>query len=163
MAASVRKTGRAIVLTESMGHAGPATEIACLVMDTAFDYLEAPIIRLTPPDVAIPFSPELEQRVIPGVEDVVQAVKNLLDDPRMQEDVRARRVRNALGFIAPRTAPTPPSPLRQGRENVNSVTILVLSLPCRSGGLGWGPVTEELRENRDYVFHRDIPRDIRIR
>lgn len=78
IAASVQKTGRAIVLTEAMGHAGPATEIACLVLDTAFDYLDAPITRLTMPDVAIPFSPMLEQQIIPGVEDVIQAVKNLL-------------------------------------------------------------------------------------
>ncbi len=78
VAASVCKTGRVLVLTEAMGHAGPATDIACLVMDHAFDYLDAPIVRLTPPDVAIPFSPVLEQHVIPGVEAVVQAVKKLL-------------------------------------------------------------------------------------
>jgi pyruvate dehydrogenase E1 component beta subunit len=78
IAASVQKTGRAIVLTEAMGHAGPATEIACQVLDAAFDYLDAPITRLTTPDVAIPFAPMLEQQIIPGVEDVIQAVKNLI-------------------------------------------------------------------------------------
>lgn len=76
LAASVRKTGRAIVLTEAIGTAGPAAEIACQLLEHAFDYLNAPIVRLTTPDVAIPFSPVLEQHVIPGVEDVVQAVKN---------------------------------------------------------------------------------------
>ena len=78
IAASVQKTGRALIVTEAMGTAGPAAEIACQVMDSAFDYLNAPISRLTMPDVAIPFSPTLEQRVIPQIEDVVQAVKNLL-------------------------------------------------------------------------------------
>lgn len=78
VAASVRKTGRALVLTEAMGHAGPATEIAALVMEQAFDYLEAPITRLTTPDVAIPFSSLLEQQAIPGVQDVIHAVKHLL-------------------------------------------------------------------------------------
>jgi len=78
IAASVQKTGRALVLTEAMGHAGPATEIACLVLDHAFDYLNAPIMRLTMPDIAIPFAPVLEQQIIPGVEDVMRAVKNLL-------------------------------------------------------------------------------------
>lgn len=78
IAKSVQKTGRALVLTESMGSAGAATDIACRIMDVAFDYLNAPIIRLTPPDVAIPFSPILEQRVIPQVKDVVLAVKKLL-------------------------------------------------------------------------------------
>ena len=78
IAASVQKTGRAIVLTEAMGTAGAATDIACRIMDVAFDYLNAPIVRLTMPDVAIPFSPELEQRVLPQIKDVMQAVKNLL-------------------------------------------------------------------------------------
>lgn len=78
IAASVQKTGRAVVLTEAMGTAGPATEIACQIMDHAFDYLDAPILRITTPDVAIPFAPALEQRTIPQIEDVVQAVKNLL-------------------------------------------------------------------------------------
>jgi pyruvate/2-oxoglutarate/acetoin dehydrogenase E1 component len=78
IAASVRKTGRAIVLTEAMGTAGAATEIACQVMDHAFEYLNAPILRLTPLETIVPFSPTLEQRTIPQIKDVVQAVKNLL-------------------------------------------------------------------------------------
>ncbi|MHB9022804.1 MAG: alpha-ketoacid dehydrogenase subunit beta [Armatimonadota bacterium] len=78
LAASVCKTGRAVVITEAMGTAGPATEIACRILDHAFDYLQAPIIRLTPPETAIPFAPPLEQSILPQVEDVVQAVKNLL-------------------------------------------------------------------------------------
>ena len=78
LAASVQKTGRAVIITEAMGCAGPATEIACRVLDVAFDYLNAPIVRLTPPEVAIPFSPTLEQQVLPTVQDVVQAVKNMV-------------------------------------------------------------------------------------
>jgi pyruvate dehydrogenase E1 component beta subunit len=78
IAASVRKTGRALVLTEAMGSAGAATEIACRVMDQAFEYLNAPIVRLTPPDTVIPFSPTLEQQTIPQIKDVVEAVKNIL-------------------------------------------------------------------------------------
>jgi len=78
IAESVQKTGRALVLTEAMGVAGPATEIACAVMDQAFDYLNAPIVRLTPPDTAIPFSPTLEQQMLPQVPDIIQAVKNML-------------------------------------------------------------------------------------
>lgn len=78
IAASVQKTGRAVVVTEAIGTAGPAAEIACRVMDAAFDYLNAPITRVAMPEVAIPFSPMLEQHVIPQIKDVVQAVKNLL-------------------------------------------------------------------------------------
>ncbi|MHB9134030.1 MAG: alpha-ketoacid dehydrogenase subunit beta [Armatimonadota bacterium] len=78
IAASVQKTGRAIIVTEAMATAGPSAEIACQILDHAFDYLEAPIVRLTTQEMAIPFSPTLEQSIIPSVEDVVQAVKNVL-------------------------------------------------------------------------------------
>ncbi len=78
IAASVQKTGRALVVTEAMGHAGPATEIAATVMDVAFDYLNAPIVRLTPPDCAIPFSPTLEQKIIPSVQEIVTAARNMM-------------------------------------------------------------------------------------
>ena len=77
LAASVRKTGRAVVITEAMGTAGPATEIACQILDHAFDYLNAPIVRLTSREMAIPFSPTLEHQVLPSVQDVVQAVKKM--------------------------------------------------------------------------------------
>jgi len=78
IAASVRKTGRAIVITEAPAFAGPAAEITCQVLDTAFEYLNAPITRLSMPEIAIPFSPPLEGQIIPSIEDVVQAVKNVL-------------------------------------------------------------------------------------
>jgi len=78
LAASVQKTGRAVVITEAMGTAGPATEIACQILDHAFDYLNAPIVRLTTKETAIPFAPTLEQQVIPSVQDVVQAVQKIM-------------------------------------------------------------------------------------
>lgn len=76
---SVRKTGRALVVTEAMGVAGPAAEITARIMDEAFEYLNAPIARLTMPEVAIPFSPELEQRVLPGVEAICNEVYRLIE------------------------------------------------------------------------------------
>ena len=78
LAASVRKTGRAIVITEAPAFAGPAAEIACQLLDSAFEYLNAPIIRLTMPETAIPFSLALEQQAIPAVEDVIRAVKKVV-------------------------------------------------------------------------------------
>ncbi len=78
LAASVKKTGRVVIVTEAIGTAGPAAEIACQILDHAFDFLNAPIVRITMPEVAIPFSPALEQRVIPAIEDVVRAVKNVI-------------------------------------------------------------------------------------
>jgi pyruvate dehydrogenase E1 component beta subunit len=78
LAASVRKTGRALIVTEAIGTAGPAAELACQVLEGAFDYLEAPIARLTTPETAIPFAPPLEAATIPGVEDVARAVRALV-------------------------------------------------------------------------------------
>ena len=67
---------------------------------------------------------------------------------RMQGMSASRRTINStltLRFSVTGPHPSPP-PLRQGRENLNSVTIYRISLPCRSGGgLGWGPVTEKRR------------------
>jgi pyruvate/2-oxoglutarate/acetoin dehydrogenase E1 component len=79
IAESVQKTGRAIVLTEAMPCAGPAAEIAFQVMRVAFDYLSAPVMRLTPPEHAIPFSPKLEAAMIPGVQDVIAAVREIIE------------------------------------------------------------------------------------
>jgi len=78
IAASVQKTGRAIVLTEAPAFAGPAAEIVCQILEGAFDYLNAPITRIAMPEMAIPFSPTLEQQIIPSIEDVVRAVKDVL-------------------------------------------------------------------------------------
>jgi pyruvate dehydrogenase E1 component beta subunit len=78
IAASVQKTGRAIIITEAVGTAGPAAEIACRVQELCFDYLQAPIRRITMPDVAVPFCPDLEQCVIPNVQDVVAAVGKVI-------------------------------------------------------------------------------------
>lgn len=78
LAASVQKTGRAVVLTEAPAFAGPAAEITCQILDHAFEYLNAPITRVSMPEVAIPFSPALEQQIIPSIEEVMRAVKNVL-------------------------------------------------------------------------------------
>jgi pyruvate/2-oxoglutarate/acetoin dehydrogenase E1 component len=78
IAASVQKTGRALVLTEAMATAGPAAELVCQVLDGAFDYLEAPIMRLATRETAIPFAPPLEAATVPGVEEVVRALRTLI-------------------------------------------------------------------------------------
>jgi pyruvate/2-oxoglutarate/acetoin dehydrogenase E1 component len=80
VATSVKKTGRCVVVTEAVGFAGPSAEIAAQVMEQAFEYLEAPVRRITMPETVVPFSPLLEQRIIPGVQDVVAAVKNMLGE-----------------------------------------------------------------------------------
>jgi 2-oxoisovalerate dehydrogenase E1 component beta subunit len=76
--ASVRKTGKVLVTHEATRSCGVGAEVAALIAEDAFEDLDAPIARLTAPDVPIPFSPPLEQRVLPGVEDVKEACRELL-------------------------------------------------------------------------------------
>jgi pyruvate dehydrogenase E1 component beta subunit len=76
--ASVRKTGRLLVVTEASGLCGVAAEIAALAADKAFRYLKAPVVRLTGPDTPAPASPVLEQAFMPQTESVMSAVRQLL-------------------------------------------------------------------------------------
>jgi acetoin:2,6-dichlorophenolindophenol oxidoreductase subunit beta len=73
--ASVKKTGRAVVLDEAPKFGGPGAEIAATVQELAFEYLDAPVGRLGAPRTAIPESPALLDKVLPTMEDVVGAVR----------------------------------------------------------------------------------------
>jgi pyruvate/2-oxoglutarate/acetoin dehydrogenase E1 component len=75
---SVKKTGRLIIVTEDCKTAGVSAEIAAVVAEEALDYLDAPIRRLAEPDTPIPFSPPLEQYVIPDERSIVKAVKEVV-------------------------------------------------------------------------------------
>jgi pyruvate dehydrogenase E1 component beta subunit len=75
---SVKKTGRLIVVSEDCKTAGVGAEIAAVVAEEAVDYLDAPIKRVAGQDVPIPFSPPLEQYVIPNEKKIVQAVKEVI-------------------------------------------------------------------------------------
>jgi len=71
---SVKKTGRIVIVTEDCKTAGVSAEIAATVAEEALDYLDAPIKRVAEPDTPIPFSPPLEQFVIPSEESIIRAV-----------------------------------------------------------------------------------------
>jgi pyruvate/2-oxoglutarate/acetoin dehydrogenase E1 component len=75
---SVKKTGRLIIVTEDCKTAGVSAEIAAVVAEEAIDYLDAPIKRVAEPDTPIPFSPTLEQYVIPDEKAIVKAVKEIV-------------------------------------------------------------------------------------
>ncbi len=75
---SVKKTGRIVIVTEDCKRAGVSAEIAAIVVEEALDYLDAPIKRVAEPDSPIPFSPPLEQFVIPNEKTIVKAVKEVL-------------------------------------------------------------------------------------
>ena len=72
---SVKKTGRLVVVSEDCKTAGVSAEIAAVVAEEAIDYLDAPIRRVAEPDTPIPFSPTLEQYVIPDEAAIIKAVK----------------------------------------------------------------------------------------
>src|ERR671919_784352 len=71
---SVRKTNRVVVVEEGWPHGGVSANLAALIQEQAFDYLDAPIQRVTGADVPMPYSKRMEQAAIPHEEHVVQAV-----------------------------------------------------------------------------------------
>jgi len=78
IAASVRKTGRLLVVHEACKTGGVAGEIIASVLEECFDYLDAPPARVCGEDVPIPFAPELEQRAVPDVPRIKAGVYRLL-------------------------------------------------------------------------------------
>ena len=66
--ASARKTGKVLVAHEATQSCGVGAEVAALIAAEAFEALDGPVRRLTAPDVPIPFSPPLEQAVLPQLE-----------------------------------------------------------------------------------------------
>jgi pyruvate/2-oxoglutarate/acetoin dehydrogenase E1 component len=76
--ASVKKTGRRVVVSEDTKTAGVSAEIAAIVAEEAIDYLDAPIKRVAEPDTPIPFSSPLESFVIPDEKRIIKAVKEIL-------------------------------------------------------------------------------------
>ncbi len=74
---SVAKTRRLLVVDPAPAACGVAAEIAALVAEHAFDSLAAPIVRLTAPDLPVPFSPELERLMYPTPESIAEAARAL--------------------------------------------------------------------------------------
>jgi len=74
---SVRKTGRLVIVEEDNITGGWAGDLAAIVAEEAFYWLDAPIKRVSAPDAPAPFAPVLEKLYVPSVERVVQAVKAL--------------------------------------------------------------------------------------
>lgn len=76
---SVRRTGRVAIVEEAWRTGGFGAEIASTIQDQAFDYLDAPIVRVAGLDVPTPYSRVLEQAVIPNADVVVKAVNDVLN------------------------------------------------------------------------------------
>ncbi|MEE2754958.1 MAG: alpha-ketoacid dehydrogenase subunit beta [Candidatus Latescibacterota bacterium] len=74
---SVSRTGKAVIIDEGCQSFGVTAELASVVYDGAFDYLDSPVVRLGAMDVPVPFSKPLEDVTIPNKQDVISAVKRL--------------------------------------------------------------------------------------
>ncbi len=75
---SVKKTGRCVTVEEGWPQSGVGAEIAALLMEQAFDYLDAPVARITGKDVPMPYAANLEKLALPHADDVVAAAKAAL-------------------------------------------------------------------------------------
>src|SRR3954451_21315327 len=73
--ASVRKTGRCVVVEEGWQQSGVGAEIAARIMELAFDYLDAPVTRVSGKDVPMPYAANLEKLALPSVAEAVDAAK----------------------------------------------------------------------------------------
>jgi pyruvate dehydrogenase E1 component beta subunit len=78
---SVRRTNRALVVHEAVTFGGIGAEIASQIQEEAFDYLDAPILRLGAPFSPVPFSPVLERAYIPDSNRIAAGVRRLLERP----------------------------------------------------------------------------------
>jgi pyruvate dehydrogenase E1 component beta subunit len=74
---SVKKTGRLVTIEEGWQQSGIGAEIAARVMEHAFDYLDAPVLRVSGKDVPMPYAANLEKLALPSVAEVIQAVKSV--------------------------------------------------------------------------------------
>ncbi len=77
---SVMKTSRLVVVDESNPRCSVAGDIASMVQEKAFDYLDAPIKKVNAPHTPVPFSPPLEKLYTPSVENIIKAVAEVVND-----------------------------------------------------------------------------------
>jgi pyruvate/2-oxoglutarate/acetoin dehydrogenase E1 component len=79
LVATASKTGKVLVLHEATRTGGPGGEIAAVVAERAFEHLDAPVVRLAPPDTPVPYSPPLEDYFLPNADKVGKAIRALYD------------------------------------------------------------------------------------
>ena len=77
---SVKKTGRLIVIDESNPQCNVAGDVASVIGDIGFDYLDGPIKKVTAPDTPVPFAANLEEAYIPNTDKVLDVASELIDD-----------------------------------------------------------------------------------
>jgi pyruvate/2-oxoglutarate/acetoin dehydrogenase E1 component len=77
--ASVRKCSKVVIVDEANQMCAAGAQVAAVIAEHAWEDLDGPVVRVATPDVPIPFSPPLEQAVLPQVDDVREAVRELLE------------------------------------------------------------------------------------
>src|SRR3954451_25006256 len=77
--ASVRKTSKVVIVDEANETCAAGAQVAALIAERAWEDLDGPVVRVASPDVPIPFSPTLEQAVLPQVDDLKEACRELLE------------------------------------------------------------------------------------
>lgn len=77
---SVRKTGRLLIVDEAFGPFGLGAEVAARAADAGFDFLDAPIRRLSGAHSPTPYSPSLEQAVVPDTSSIIRAIEELFEE-----------------------------------------------------------------------------------
>src|SRR5208283_2955116 len=75
---SVKKTGRCVTVEEGWPQSGVGAEIMATIMEGAFDYLDAPVVRICGKDVPMPYAANLEKLALPHPEEIVAAAKAVL-------------------------------------------------------------------------------------
>ncbi len=76
--ASVRKTNRLLIVHEGWKRGGFGAEVSAMVVENAFDYLDAPIARLGAPDTPMPYNDKLERAAIPSQDRIAEAARALM-------------------------------------------------------------------------------------
>ena len=74
---TVKKTNRLLIVHEDTRTGGMAGEITARVNETCFEWLDAPVLRVTAADIPLPYAPALEDYVLPQTADIVRAVRRL--------------------------------------------------------------------------------------
>jgi 2-oxoisovalerate dehydrogenase E1 component len=87
---SVKKTGKLVVVHEEISRVGVAADVVAQVVEQAFDYLDAPPMRVTSLDVHMPYNRKLEAMVIPGKDRIVQACREVCGRMEQEPEVAFR-------------------------------------------------------------------------
>ena len=74
---SVQKTNRVVTVEEGWAYSGIGSEISAQIMEKAFDYLDAPVLRVAGKDVPMPYAANLEAMALPQVQDIIEAAKDV--------------------------------------------------------------------------------------